>query len=255
MRWSSGIAFALLWCGGSAGIPQDPAKEKSGAPKEQTEPAQQPNPAGEKERIMAKVKAVLEEARKGLMDRISKFVDEELAKRGAEAPKASPLAERQKELEKKLKELQREVAKVKGELLQVKWFARDEKLYNEARGAQMTPQDALDEFNAAMQDHQDKKFDASVPSFKSLFYAFHDAKNKQIRQLGIVSAYNVACGYSLDGKKEEALDWLEISEQAGFMKVQDQCHETMLEHVEKDADLDNIRKESRYLDFVSRHKP
>ncbi len=53
--------------------------------------------------------------------------------------------------------------------------------------------------------------------------------------------YNMACAYSLWGKIEEALDYLEKSVEHGFDDA---------EHMERDPDLDNLRGEARYLEII-----
>ena len=83
----------------------------------------------------------------------------------------------------------------------------------------------------ALEAHQRKDFDASVRLFKRIYYQFPK------EPIGATSAYNVACGYALAGKKDEALDWLEIALAAGFRKI---------DHLRKDPDLDSLRQERRY---------
>jgi hypothetical protein len=209
-----------------------------------------------KKEILDKVKARLEETRKAVLDRVGQIIDEELAKGGKnETPKATgALGDRVKQLEKRLTELRDEEAKIRRELVMLRWAGKDEKLYSEVRKAGMEPQEAQDLFNEGMQAHNDKDFKTSIPAFKKIAYAFYDNENKQLTNFACISAYNVSCGYSLDGKNEEALDWLEISINLGWFTLQDQCHESMLEHMEKDTDLDNIREEARYKEFVKRGK-
>ena len=64
-----------------------------------------------------------------------------------------------------------------------------------------------------------------------IYYQYPDT------QIGFISAYNVSCGYALDGKKQNSLDWLEISIGKGYDDF---------EHMRRDPDLDSIRKEKRY---------
>lgn len=209
-----------------------------------------------KKQIMDKVKTRLEETRKAVLERVGQIIDEELAKSGSgETPKATgTAADRVKQLEKRLTELRDEEAKIRRELVMLRWAGKDEKLYSDVRKAGMEPQEAQDLFNEGMEAHNEKDFKTSIPAFKKITYAFYDHENKQLTNFACISAYNVACGYSLDGKKEEALDWLEISINLGWFTLQDQCHENMLEHMENDTDLDNIRGEARYKEFVKRGK-
>jgi carboxyl-terminal processing protease len=57
--------------------------------------------------------------------------------------------------------------------------------------------------------------------------------------------YNLACGYSLLGRKEEALSRLEDAVAAGFDNY---------EHLEKDSDLDNIRTMPGFVELVRKLK-
>ena len=57
--------------------------------------------------------------------------------------------------------------------------------------------------------------------------------------------YNVACGYSLLGQKEKALDWLERAVAAGFGDRR---------QLEADADLANIRDTERFREILAKIK-
>lgn len=195
--------------------------------------------------IMEQVEQKLKEARQSVLDRVAGIIDEEL---GRTAKKPAATAERQAALEKKLRDLNAEAEKVRAQLLEARKMAADEKLYHEARKAEMEPADANDLFQEAMEHHNSKEFNDSIAGFKKIVYAFHD-NEASIGRLLCTAAYNIACGYSLDGKKEEALDWLEISIQRGFLTA-----EGKLDHMENDSDLDNIRNEARYKEFVRRAK-
>jgi len=196
-----------------------------------------------KKDILQKVEQKLAEARQSVLERVAGIIEEELGK-----AKPAPAADRKAALEKRLRELSDEAEKVRGQLLEARKMAADEKLHNEARKAGMEPADARDVFQQAMEHHNAQEFKDSIPGFKKIFYAFHD-NEAVIGRLLCTSAYNVACGYALDGKKEEALDWLEISINRGFLTV-----EGKLDHMENDADLDSLRQEARYKEFVRRAK-
>jgi beta-lactamase regulating signal transducer with metallopeptidase domain/tetratricopeptide (TPR) repeat protein len=56
-----------------------------------------------------------------------------------------------------------------------------------------------------------------------------------------VSAYNIACAYSLAGDTENALKWLETAIEAGFDDA---------DHFAKDSDLDPLRGDARYQALV-----
>jgi len=57
--------------------------------------------------------------------------------------------------------------------------------------------------------------------------------------------YNLACGYSLLGEKEKAIDYLGQAVKAGYSDV---------EHMRKDTDLDNIRQDERFLEIMAKLK-
>ena len=57
--------------------------------------------------------------------------------------------------------------------------------------------------------------------------------------------YNVACGYSLLGRKDEALDWLDRAVAAGFDDRR---------NLETDADLANIRDTERFRQILAKVK-
>lgn len=57
--------------------------------------------------------------------------------------------------------------------------------------------------------------------------------------------YDAACLYSLLGDKSRALDYLEIALEKGYADF---------EHIERDSDLDNIRKERSFIKLVNKHK-
>jgi peroxiredoxin len=58
--------------------------------------------------------------------------------------------------------------------------------------------------------------------------------------------YNMACAYSLEGEKARAIDWLAESIARGFRDK---------DHIDKDPDLDPIRKEPRFCDLMARSFP
>lgn len=55
--------------------------------------------------------------------------------------------------------------------------------------------------------------------------------------------YNIACAYSKKGDKPKAIDWLEKSLDKGFDDAA---------HIDKDADLDAIRGERRFLEVMAK---
>ena len=64
-----------------------------------------------------------------------------------------------------------------------------------------------------------------------------------------VSAYNVACAYSLMEKKDEAFAALERS--FGYTPGKPPVTK---EHLNKDPDLDNLRGDERWKAFLAKHK-
>ncbi len=64
-------------------------------------------------------------------------------------------------------------------------------------------------------------------------------------EIGVSSAYNVACGYALLGERENALGWLEKAVEMGWKDVA---------HIEKDSDLHSLRGEERYKKLVAKLK-
>lgn len=56
------------------------------------------------------------------------------------------------------------------------------------------------------------------------------------------ATYNVACVHALQGRKDEALRWLELAVQRGFR---------MADHIARDTDLDAIRGEPRFVKLLA----
>jgi hypothetical protein len=198
-----------------------------------------------KKAIIEKISKQLEGARKDVLDRVTKIIDEEL---GKTAP-ASGLADRVAALEKRLRTVREEMDKLRPQILEAKKMAADEKLYDQSRKTDLEPADAQSTFQEGMTHHNAKEFPEAIAKFKTIFYYFHDKDTSGIGRIMCASAYNVACGYALAGNKEEALDWLEISIHRGFLAA-----DGKLEHMETDTDLDALREESRYKEFVRRAK-
>jgi hypothetical protein len=198
--------------------------------------AQDQDPADLKKRILEKVGQRLVAERAALLKRIEKIIDEELAK---DAPAAkAPEGDKVKDLEKKLRALEDEKERASAELAKAKRDAEDEPIRKEAK--KDGPHDdveAAEMFKKALKLHdEDKNFKESIHLFKRIYYQFPK------EDVGFTSAYNVACGYALSGKKEEAIDWLETSIKAGFSKI---------DHLRKDPDLDILRNEKRYKKLLA----
>jgi tetratricopeptide (TPR) repeat protein len=199
--------------------------------------AQDADPAELKKRILEKVREKLAAERAAILKRVEKIIDEELAKEGpgpAAKPAPAPADDAKvRELERKLKAIEEQKEILETEVAKAKRLAADEAIKKEAKkDGPHDEQEAQDMFDEALELHDKKKdYDKSVRLFKKVYYQFPKDP------VGFTSAYNVACGYALAGKKEEALDWLEIALAAGFKKI---------DHLRKDPDLDSLRNEKRY---------
>jgi hypothetical protein len=193
--------------------------------------AVQEDPAAIKKRILEKVAQKLAMERAVLLKRVEAIIDEELAK-----PAPAPAAGGDKsvqDLERKVRALEEQKERAAEELATAKRFAADDALKAEAKKS--GPHDAegaQEMFDDALQLHDKaKNYAESVVMFKKIYYQFPK------QSVGVTAAYNVACGYALWGKKDEALDWLELSVKSGFAKI---------DHIRADTDLDSLRNEKRY---------
>ncbi len=206
--------------------------------------AQDQDPAELKRKILEKVRQKLEADRAALLKRVERIIDEELA--GGDKAQSVPAPDpgtppkdahsadgaRVRELEKKLKALEEQREALQAEIAKARREAEDEAIRKEAK--REGPNDIIEAdalFKEALAAHRSKRFDHAIRLFKRIYYQFPE------EEIGYVSAYNVACGYALAGKKEEALDWLELAVQKGFNEF---------EHMRKDPDLDSLRGEKRY---------
>lgn len=190
-----------------------------------------------KKAILEKVKAKLADERAKTLHRIEKIIDEELSKKKADSHGAGESDKRIKELERKMRILEEQREELAVEIEKTKRLAADEGLKREAKKS--GPQDeeeAGELFKEAFKSHEEKDFVSSIRKFKMVYYNFPKA------EVGATSAYNVACAYALEGKKDYALDWLEISVQAGFGDF---------EHLRKDEELDSLRDEKRYKKLLA----
>lgn len=210
---------------------------------------QQEDPAAIKERILQKVRERLAEEHKRILERVGKVIDEEFAKEApAPAPPpdpspapvpddpSKPLAERLRNLDKRIRQLQDAIDDLNRDKRILQREADDAKIIEDAR--KNPPSDGGEynaEFKLYYEAHDKKDFKASIAGFKRLYYCFPKTRE------GAICAYNVACAYSLQGDKEAAIDWLETSIRAGYNQAEDYAH------MREDTDLNNIRKERRFL--------
>jgi len=205
--------------------------------------AQDEEAAELKKRVLEKVREKLAADRATLLRRVERLLDEEFGKEGRPAPAPAPAPgakdapppaddARVKELEKKLKALEEQRDAVAAEVARARREAQDEAIRKEAKREgpnDLVEADAL--FKEALELHESKSFPKAIRMFKRIFYQFPE------EEIGYTSAYNVACGYALSGKKDEALDWLEVAVKNGF---------DHFDHMRKDPDLDGLRGERRY---------
>jgi adenylate cyclase len=59
------------------------------------------------------------------------------------------------------------------------------------------------------------------------------------------TAYHIACAYALMNKPEQAIKWLEVAAEDGFP-----CYPLF----EKDANLDNLRQDARFVTFLAKQR-
>ena len=198
-------------------------------------PVQDQDPAEVKKRILEKVGQRLASERAALLKRIEKIIDEELAK---DQPAAKSGGDPVREAEKRLRAAEEEKERAAAELAKAKRDADDEPLRKLARKeGPHDEEEAPEIFERALKLHDESKsYQESIPLFKRIYFQFPKTS------IGATSAYNVACGYALLGKNEEAIDWLETSIKAGFNKI---------DHLRKDPDLDGLRNEKRYKKLLA----
>lgn len=189
-------------------------------------------------RILARVREKLAAERQAILKKVGAIIDQELATAApkAQAPKpaagASETDKKLAELERRLRAMDDEREAARNELARLRREKEDEAI--KAAAQKEIPRDAeavKTLFDRGIAQHEAKKFDESVVVFKKIYYRFPDT------EIGVISAYNVACAYALMGKKEEALDWLELCVRQGYEDF---------EHLRKDTDLNSLREEKRY---------
>ncbi|GEM_PF-3973579 len=180
-----------------------------------------------KKTILERVRKKLQEERARILKQVAQAIDEEFRKESSDPPE-----QKLRDLERRLRILEDQREEILTEIAKTKRLAEDEPLKREAK--ERAPKDeegAQEWFENAVKDHEAKKYEESIRKFKILYYA-HPRTT-----FGVASAYNAACGYALAGKKDHALDWLEVTIGAGYRRF---------DHLRKDADLDSLRNEKRY---------
>ncbi|HEU4339476.1 MAG TPA: hypothetical protein VFS19_05370 [Planctomycetota bacterium] len=212
-----------------------------------------------KKRILDKVRERLQEEKKTILDRLSKVIDEELSGAPKKDPDAAPAAPkgadpRMRDLERKLQKLNDERDDLMRDIRAIRRETEDARIIRDAkRNGPQSRQEAGDEFQEYFNLHTEatkelesdkekaaKGFEKSIAGFKRLYYALKD--DATMGGTAVPSAYNVACGYALMGKATEAIDWLQISIDAGYKDW---------DHIREDSDFTSIRKERRFLRMLA----
>lgn len=191
-----------------------------------------------KKSILDKVRDRLREERVRILKRVAEIIDEELRKDGKTEPKTESETEKRiRELERKLRILEDQREDLVTEIGKTKRLAADEELRRDA--PKLAPRDeagAKEAFDKGVKELEAKRYDDAIRTFKILHYGHPKTS------LGVLSAYNIACGYALAGKKDHALDWLEIAVEGGYQRF---------DHLRKDPDLDSLRGERRYKKLLA----
>ena len=113
-------------------------------------------------------------------------------------------------------------------LVKNKEYQKAEELYNEAIKSE--PGNNLAIYKLASLYYSEKKYDKAIKNYLIL------APHKNLRVL-----YNLACTYSLNNNKSEALKYLREAVENGF---------SQLSLLKTDTDLTNIRGEKRFIEIL-----
>ena len=214
-----------------------------------------------KQRILDMVRKRMEVEKKNILERMSAVIDEELS---GGAPKRAPAAggakdQRVRDLERKLQQLDDQRDDLQRDIRGIKRETEDAKIAESAKGMADPLVEALEaqdreaaeeafaelskSFNAYNKNHSAKEYDKSIAGFKKLYYGLRKSTvERQTIGLWVPAAYNVGCGYALQGKTAEAIDWLEIAIKAGYEDY---------EHIRNDSDWDSVKKERRFLRLLA----
>jgi TolA-binding protein len=206
-----------------------------------------------KRRILEKVKERLDREKKVILDRVAASIDEELGGKAPAGGGGTPDA-RVAALEKRLAELEDQRDDLKRDIRSIRRETQDADIIKKSRdyaddlvaaakeqdqaGLQEAVEAISADFAAFNRDHEAKDYEKSIAGFKRMYYGLRDCPVRQIAVgTGGPAAYNVACGYALMGKTEEAIDWLEMAVKLGWQNWP---------HMKTDSDLDSLRKERRF---------
>ena len=212
-----------------------------------------------KRRLMEDVERRLGEERRRILEQVSKILDEELgsgpeagprkeeAGRAGEKDDLDDLAKEMEETRARLESLRKRREAIERRRQEGGSGEREAK--EPPKGRERREEPAPDEgmsqeeaallFQKSMKYHEQGKYDRSVEGFTRIFEAFPD------EDVGMASAYNIACGYALQGKGEKAIEWLGKAVEHGFKDAK---------HIEEDTDLDKIRDMDGYKEIVRRLK-
>ncbi|MHC4607131.1 MAG: TPR end-of-group domain-containing protein [Planctomycetota bacterium] len=199
-----------------------------------------------KEKLLEKIREKIRAEHKKILQRVEEIIDEELKNAQAKKEEKKEAKEEEKKeddaasvYEKKIRELERRIKKLEIEKTELalqkrhlERFKEDDPIAKRAKkDGPLDGEAATKLFDSALEAHRKKDFKTSIPDFKRIFYNFPQTP------LGATAAYNISCGYALDGDKDLALDWLEISVQFGFREF---------DHIRRDTDMDSLRGDIRY---------
>ena len=111
----------------------------------------------------------------------------------------------------------------------VEQFLRD---YPEDNGGLFTSQQAVLAASAGQERRAEDKIKLAVERGKGFGHFHH-------------TAYYIACAYALMNKPEQTIKWLEVAADDGFP-----CYPLF----EKDANLDNLRQDARFVTFLAKQR-
>ena len=90
--------------------------------------------------------------------------------------------------------------------------------------------------------HMNEQYENAVKAYKWILKNLSVMRGEQRKQAKINAHYNIACAYSLMGKRDEAINELKLAVKSGWNDTA---------HMEQDTDLDNIREMHEYKVIVA----
>jgi hypothetical protein len=222
-----------------------------------------------RERILRQVNERIEARRARILERVQQILAEELPRVdvGAPAPQSALATEIQRQrqsveeeltrLQDQWRDLEAQIYQRQVSLIVLRWMERDAAMLEELRA---NPQQWARRYQELWQDAfadiaQRGNYLEGAEKFRRLFYMTQGNPSQ-----ADTNAYNAACGFSLAGEVDPALDWLEISLAAGIWRQT--CPPSctycgggpFLRHIEMDTDLDNIRRTERFREIIRRYE-